>query len=453
MELNTSDSQTGGPPRRQKMGKMEMDTSQSPTDGIPLSQKMSRRGLPLIPQPSDDPFDPLNWSSLEKTVVLAILCCLAFVGTCHAIMIAPAFGATVETFGEDFNLTTYLVGAPLLSYGVASLFWVAIGNKIGVKKTFAGSMLIGGLLSVWAAKASSFGQLVAARTIISFFLASPETLGPQACGDVFFLSDRAAVVGLFTAFQGTGFSLGTLVGAFIVQNLGWRWVQWVITILSLAIFLLVVLFYPETQYTRNSSVLHCRKRTYVDTLRFWKVSGGGEPKVESFVRAFLYPFRYVPHPVVILITVYFSIYVMVVFYLLTTNSIVYQAVYNFSLAGVGFTAFAPFLGALLSQPVSGFLNDWWVSRRRQKIKFIPEMRIPFLAIAGVLGPFGVILFGCAVQNELNWFVPLIGSFSVYFGFVSANIITFSYLVDVYLARTDCTLVIVNGFKVCNLNIY
>ena len=260
----------------------------------PLALKLSRHGLPLLPQPSDDVFDPLNWSSLEKVIILVILCILAFLGTCHMIAIAPAFGATVEDFGEDFALTTYLVGAPLLSYGVASLVWVSIGNRVGVKKTFAGSMLVGGLLSIWAAKASSFGELVAARTLVSFFLASPETLGPQACGDVFFLKDRATVVGLFTASQGSGFSLGTLVGSFIVQNLGWRWIQWVTTILSLATSVIVVFVFPETQYTRDSSAVHGRQRTYIDTLRFWRVSGGGKPKVDSFIRAFLYPLRYLP---------------------------------------------------------------------------------------------------------------------------------------------------------------
>jgi hypothetical protein len=33
-----------------------------------------------------------------------------------------------------------------------------------------------------------------------------------------------------------------------------------------------------------------------------------------------------------------------------------------------------------------------------------------------------------------------------FGFICANSLTFAYLVDVYLARADATLVIVNGFK-------
>lgn len=32
----------------------------------------------LIPQPSDDPNDPLNWSQIKKNIVLAVVCACTF---------------------------------------------------------------------------------------------------------------------------------------------------------------------------------------------------------------------------------------------------------------------------------------------------------------------------------------------------------------------------------------
>ena len=67
-------------------------------------------------------------------------------------------------------------------------------------------------------------------------------------------------------------------------------------------------------------------------------------------------------------------------------------------------------------------------------------------MALVLGTAGTALFGAATQAELHWFIPLIGTFGNLFGFITATSIATAYLVDVYLARSDAVLVILNGLK-------
>lgn len=246
-----------------------------------VAPKLSRHGLPLNPQPSDDPFDPLNWPTWQKLALFAVLCIWAFQGPLNMITIAPAFFVIAEDLNCSLNVVTYLVGSPLLAYGVASLFWVALGNKFGVRKCFVISSLIAGLLSIWGAKANSFGSLTAARTLATAFMASPETLGPQVIADVFFLSDRAKCMALLTLFESSGFAIGSLQGAYITANLGWRWIEWVHVILCLSCCLLLLLFFPETQYTRESALQHQRKRRLVDNLTFPSVSGGGRSKVDK----------------------------------------------------------------------------------------------------------------------------------------------------------------------------
>lgn len=91
-------------------------------------------------------------------------------------------------------------------------------------------------------------------------------------------------------------------------------------------------------------------------------------------------------------------------------------------------------------------QDTYFSRLAKSNTFTPEQRLPFLIMACLTGLAGTILFGACTQEKCNWFIPLIGSFGTLFGFICANSITFAYLVDVYLARGDATLVVVNGFK-------
>jgi hypothetical protein len=259
----------------------KMDTSmQKELPSAP--RKLSRRGLLLVPQPTDDSFDPLNFSRLRKVIVLAVICIWAIIGPLNMIAIAPAFFPISKELNISLTTATYLVGAPLLSYGVASLIWVALGNRFGVRLVFVSTSLIAGLFCIWGAKANSAASLIAARTLTSIFSASPETLGPQVIADVFFLDDRAMCIGLFTLFQGSGFAMGSLIGGFITADLGWRWIQWIVAILSLSTSLLLFLFFPETQYTRESDNLHRRERKLVDELRFWAVSGGGKKKVDKY---------------------------------------------------------------------------------------------------------------------------------------------------------------------------
>ena len=73
-------------------------------------------------------------------------------------------------------------------------------------------------MDCWAAKATNFGSLVAARTLASVFYAPPETLAPQLIGDVFYLKDRAKAMTWVNILQASGFSSGPLIGSLIIQN-------------------------------------------------------------------------------------------------------------------------------------------------------------------------------------------------------------------------------------------
>ena len=49
--------------------------------------KLDKRGIPLVPQPTSDPLDPLNWSSWLKILVLLQVSLLAFLALFSASLI------------------------------------------------------------------------------------------------------------------------------------------------------------------------------------------------------------------------------------------------------------------------------------------------------------------------------------------------------------------------------
>ncbi|KEF59711.1 uncharacterized protein A1O9_04557 [Exophiala aquamarina CBS 119918] len=384
-----------------------------------------------------DPHDPLTWSRGRKLTILLIVGIWILLGTTNMIIIGPALQIVPVEFNASFASSTYLIGGPLLAYGIASFIWVPLGNRYGVRLVFVVCALIAGCMNCWAAKATSFGSLVAARTLASTFYAPPETLAPQMVGDVFHLKDRAKAMSWIGILQASGFAGGPLVGSFIIQNenLGWRWTEWVLAILTFGTAIGLALLFPETQYTGDHLGMN-PQRTWKDNYNL----GYG----------FLMIFPYFCHPVILLNMAFFSLCLVVNSYLLTTQSITYLVVYPFSIGESGLTFIAPLIGTWLAMVFCGILADRlcirWVKRRGEKPR--PEQRLPLLAITGFIGIAGLILFGVCTQEQCHWIGPLFGSAFVSFCFICSLSISFAYLLDVYEARMDTVMVIFNGMKNC-----
>ena len=155
----------------------------------------------------------------------------------------------------------------------------------------------------------------------------------------------------------------------------------------------------------------------------------------------------------------------------TTASLSYLEVYGFSVDDAGLTNIAPLLGIWAAMLYCGILSDRIVAREVSKhgSKHLPEKRLPVLILSGILGVVGTALFGGCTQDHCHWMGAEIGSFgSEYpahtffcfllchsaltqpsidlFGFVCANSIIYAYFLDIYEARTDAVLVILNGTK-------
>ncbi|OAP53744.1 hypothetical protein AYL99_12082 [Fonsecaea erecta] len=397
-----------------------------------------------------DVHDPLNWPALQKLLLLNALGLWIFLGTANALINGSALYSISAEFSVPIADTTYLIGAVALMYGTGSIVWVAIGNRYGVRLTFVLTATAAACMAFWGAKATSFGSLIGARILSSFFYSSPETLGPQVAGDVFFLKDRAKVVTFIVVWQGSGFALGPLIGAYIFEAAGWRWTQYFMGIATLTSTCILFLFYPETQYTRDHPS-STEKRRLLDNLRFWSVSGGGRPKVHSFWSAFLYPFPYILHPVVFIPTIWAALGLMSSQFLLTVATFSYQQVYSFDVKESGLANLSPFIGVLTAIFLCGYLSDVYEMRTVRLAAesgrdVIPEKRLILTILPAVLGIVGTALFGACNAHHCHWLGPMAGAFGSFFSFIGCLSILFTYFLDVYEARTDAVLVVLNGVK-------
>jgi MFS family permease len=182
-----------------------------------LSQ--DQQGVSTLAHEHDNsPHNPLHWALSQKLVIMAVVGVWILLGTTNMIIIGPALPIIPADLNVPFSTSTYLVGGPLLAYGVASLFWVPLANRFGARLIYVSTSAVAMCFCIWGAKASTFTELVVARTLASAMFAPPETLAPQMVGDLWSVKHRATAMTWIGILQATGFSGGPLIGGFIVGN-------------------------------------------------------------------------------------------------------------------------------------------------------------------------------------------------------------------------------------------
>jgi MFS family permease len=174
-----------------------------------------------------------------------------FMANYITVSISPLLVTIVTNFNISLTRASYLLTVNLLLLGLGNLFWVPLSEKIGKRPVL---VLCSGLFfisTIWAAVAGSYGSLLGARAVQGFTASVSEGLGPVIVGDVYFLHERGLWVGVNILAYTGGTSLGGIFSGLIANaNPDWHWVYWHQVVLTGALFLVTVLFQPETNFNR-----------------------------------------------------------------------------------------------------------------------------------------------------------------------------------------------------------
>lgn len=152
-------------------------------DGASVSGDLkTRNGIVLVPQPSDDPNDPLNWSSFRKHAALFVIAYQALVCFVTVTTIVPGTLPIATEFGVTKASAIYLGSTPVLLYGVAPWFWSPASHFAGRRIVLLLSAILAMVGTLVAATAQTYGACMAGRVILGAGGSAFWTLGP-ACID------------------------------------------------------------------------------------------------------------------------------------------------------------------------------------------------------------------------------------------------------------------------------
>lgn len=178
-----------------------------------------------------DQDDPLNWPSRKKLSIVINVALLSALGQMASSMLAPAAGQVIAEFrSTDMTVAVLAVSVFLVGMAAGLLLTSGVSEVYGRCAVVHATNALFVVFGVAAAVSRSLGQLVGFRLLQGVAAAASPAIGGGVIGDMFVPCER----GRATALYGFGLLLGPIAGpiagGYIAQDLGWRWVCWVISI-------------------------------------------------------------------------------------------------------------------------------------------------------------------------------------------------------------------------------
>ncbi|PGG99815.1 hypothetical protein GX51_06106 [Blastomyces parvus] len=422
----------------------------------------------LVPQPSQDPSDPLNWSPFWKTCTMFLATAVTFTQAFGPLALAPMFPQLIHDFDTDLAGVVKFTGVCILVLGFSNFFWVPLQTCFGRRPVLIFSTLVCLIASIWRGLATSYGSFMGASILNGFGAGPAETAQPQIIADIMFLHERGAYNTLYFTFYFGALVVSPVISGSMAYNLHWRHFWWLnVGLLGLVLILLIFLF-PETRWPRRHpmglaagngvaedttaakadstdtaepdiEVEHATRDPYLrkgrPLLRQFRLFSMVENPVKSLLLDFWIPWKLHLYPIVHLAAFIVSWSASVFLVVNVTQSQLFSAPpYNFNSQTVGFFNFAVIVGTGIGLATNGYLSDWISMRATKKNRGIrePEMRLPAMipyVIIMIIGNF-IVAFG--YEYKWDWkIIVIIGYTAIGIQVAALPAIASTYAVDSY----------------------
>ncbi len=403
-----------------------------------------QRDIVLVPAPSSDPDDPLNWSPRRKLLSTACMCVYTLmVGIASAAIysvLEPISEATGLTLG-DLNAGT---GYMFLFFGWGCLIWQPLALQYGKRPVYLFSILATMAIQVWAPYTKTNGQWIANKILQGFFGAPIESLCEISVTDIYFTHERGRYIAVYALFLAGSNFFAPIIAGFIADGQGWQWVLYWCAIFCAIGFVFLFFFMEETNYHRSPASVteskiqsgtespvttpgatttnekttieepmttedglgpvSCHKKTYLDKIKLFDHKIISQPN--RLGRMMIRPLIYLTFPVIFYAGFSYGSNLVWFNVLNGTASLILGGTpYNFAASMVGLSYVSPLIGVIIGSIYTGRIGDWFVIKmaRRNGGIMEPEHRLWMFTASLVLIPGSLILWGVGAAHHVQWF--------------------------------------------------
>ncbi|EXJ89639.1 hypothetical protein A1O3_02706 [Capronia epimyces CBS 606.96] len=403
-----------------------------------------------------DTENPLNWPVAKKCFVTFIICFFDAAVYIGSSIYSTGTQDIMRTFGVSQVAATLGLCLFVAGYGVGPMLFASMSEVplIGRNPVYIGTLVVFVVLQVPAAKASSFGMLLAFRFLTGFFGSPVLATGGASLADIWSPAKRAYAISLWGVAAFFGPTIGPLIGGFAVEyapttdtfSAPWTWPLWIL--LWLSAFCLVVLFFFLPETSANNILLRrtirLRRRAHLD-----KHQLTCKPELDQehmtardivtmvLVRPLTLNFT---EPMVLLLNLYIALIYGLLYIWFESFPIVFIDIYHFSLGTSGLAYLGLLIGMFIICPCYFvYLYLYLEPRFDANGNIRPEDRLTACFFGCWCIPICLFWFGWTARPDVHWIVPIIGSSWFSFGaFLLFNSIL-NYLPDAYPEYTASVL--------------
>lgn len=405
-----------------------------PSGEIPGPPNPSGGNYKLVTFLPDDKENPKNWSHVYKwycTMVVSVTCFV--VAFASSVITADIAGMTKE-FGVSDEVGLLTITVFVVGFGVGPMAFAPLSEVYGRRVIYGSTLLLATIFVIPCAVSKNIATLIVCRAIDGVAFSAPMTLVGGTLADLWNNDERGVPMAAFSAAPFIGPAIGPLVGGFLSDAAGWRWLYWIQLILSGVVWILITFTVPETYaptiLARRAKKL--RKETGDDS-HVTEQDLDLRPMTERLGIFLLRPFQLLfTEAIVLLISLYMSVLYGLLYMFFVAFPIIFQEGKGYS-AGITGLMFIPLaIGVVMSAMCAPFVNRHYMKMvHKYNGKPPAEVRLIPMMISCWLIPIGLFIFAWTSYKRLTWVGPCLAGWPVGFGFLFLYNAANNYLVDSY----------------------
>nr|WP_231116876.1 MFS transporter [Paenibacillus polymyxa] len=187
----------------------------------------------------------------HEGVIITLLCITVVLVSMNTAM----FNLALNDISHYFNLPSSIVSLTVTGYSImfaiSSITYSRLSDFVPLKRLFAISLVLTGGASVGAMLSNHFWVLLAARVVQAAGAGAALSLSIVLLTRYVPLARRGKPMTFIMSSVSLGFGLGPVIGGFVVQYIGWKYL-FAITSLLLCIAPLLVRYIPKESLSKRS---------------------------------------------------------------------------------------------------------------------------------------------------------------------------------------------------------
>lgn len=428
----------------------------------------------LVPQPTTDPNDPLNWSRGRKEYHFWLLWFWGFIAAVSVNWSGPVWTQFTIDLNTDYTQLNVSSALCFLFLGVGCVILQPTALKIGRRPIYIIGTLFNFVGCIWGGVMTDIQSMFGVNILTGFGAAPVDSLVEISTMDIFFQHQRGTRLALFLFAIYAGSYLGPVATGYIATSQDWRWCFWYLVIFFGVLLVLQLLTLEESNFRRphaqpqasqpaardiedelmkvpeqsaeaakgseseltpfpsRTPTIFGPTKTFVQKLRLWDTTQN-DPRPWWLIA--IRPAFIAYFPAVIWAGLIYGVQIMWLSLLATTQSLIFSSdPYDFSVENVGNTNFAAFIGGILGMVMGGYGSDkitLILSRRNSGI-LEPEMRLWAMIPPAIINTAGLLMYGVGAAQGASWVLCAgFGTGCIAFGIGSGGAIAITYAVDCY----------------------